>query len=287
MKSASQKKSAPKKSSAKKSSPKSTKKKSKTPLRFARTGNLILKKTNGDALKPVQSIVPAEPLRDKLQRWRELSYDGWRVFRIMSEFVAGFEKMAEVGPCVSIFGSARIKPSDKYYKMAERTAELLVRQGFGVITGGGPGIMEAGNKGAKKAGGASVGLNIILPFEQGANPYIDRDKLLNFDYFFARKVMFVKYSQAFIVMPGGFGTLDEFFESVTLIQTQKITMFPVILMGKEFWGDLLKWIKNVLMSEKKYIGHNDLDFIHLVDTPEEAIDIIKRFYPEENYSPNF
>lgn len=265
---------------------KRTKKKLQT--KFLRTGNVVLKKSNGAPPKIVNEAGSrSEFIRSRMEKWADLSHDGWRIFRIMAEFVTGFEKMAEAGPSVSIFGSARVKPNDKYYKMAERMAELLAAHGLGVITGGGPGIMEAGNKGAKKAGGVSVGLNILLPFEQEANPYIDKERLIWFDYFFVRKVMFVKYSQAFIVMPGGYGTMDEFFEAITLIQTQKITMFPVILIGRDFWGDLWKWIKKTLMEEHRYIGENDMDFIFLVDSPEEAMDIIKQFYPENRYTPNF
>ena len=181
--------------------------------------------------------------------WAEIrSEESWRIFKIMSEFVEGIDKMAKIGPCVSIFGSARTKPDNPYYKMAEEIAAKLVRHGYGVITGGGPGIMEAGNKGAKLQGGKSVGLNIELPFEQHPNPYIDSDKNINFDFFFVRKVMFVKYSQGFIIMPGGFGTLDEMFESLTLIQTHKIGRFPVVLVGKEYWGGLLDWIKTTMVN---------------------------------------
>ncbi|MBC8043940.1 MAG: TIGR00730 family Rossman fold protein [Rhizobacter sp.] len=218
--------------------------------------------------------------------WAEIELDAWRIFKIMAEFVSGFEKMAALGPAVTIFGSARVVPNDKVYKLALRTAELLARQGFGVITGGGPGIMEAGNRGAKNAGGASIGFNIELPFEQVSNPFVDRDKLITFNYFFVRKAMFMKYSQAFVVMPGGFGTLDEFSEAITLIQTKKITMFPVILVGKKFWSGLIGWMRDSQLR-CHYIGENDFDFVHLVDTPEEAVQIIQRFYPENKYAPNF
>ncbi len=224
---------------------------------------------------------------DKLRAWIALSHEGWRVFRIMSEFVAGFEKMAELGPAVSIFGSARVKRNDKYYKMAERMAELLAQNGLGVISGGGPGIMEAANKGAKKAGGASIGFNIDLPHEQKPNDYIDPDKLLTFNYFFVRKMMFVKYSQAFIVMPGGYGTLDELFEAITLMQTKKTSTFPVVLIGSEFWSGLLDWIKHVMLERYSYIQSSDLDFMHLVDTPEDALKIILDFYAECDFAPNF
>ena len=183
--------------------------------------------------------------------WSEIkSTDSWVIFKVMSEMVEGFEKLAKIGPCVSIFGSARTKPDQPYYKMAEEIAAKLVRHGYGVITGGGPGIMEAGNKGANSEGGKSVGLNIDLPFEQENNPYIDLDKLINFDYFFIRKVMFVRYSQGFIVMPGGFGTLDELFEAITLIQTLKIGKFPIVLVGKEYWSGLFDWIRGVMLKEK-------------------------------------
>ena len=219
--------------------------------------------------------------------WNEIkSNDTWVIFRVMSEFVEGFEKLAKIGPCVSIFGSARTKPHEAYYKMAEEIAEKLVKHGYGVITGGGPGIMEAGNKGAKNSGGKSVGLNIDLPFEQDSNPFIDKDKLLNFNYFFVRKVMFVRYAQGFIVMPGGFGTLDEFFESITLIQTKKIGRFPIVLVGKEYWGGLLDWIKTTLLDHN-YISPEDLDLITLVETSDEAVDAINEFYSKYLLSPNF
>lgn len=219
--------------------------------------------------------------------WNEIkSSDSWAIFKIMSEFVDGFEKLAKIGPCVSIFGSARTKEDHKYFKMAEDIAARLVRHGYGVITGGGPGIMEAGNRGAHKLGGKSVGLNIDLPFEQHNNIYIDRDKLINFDYFFVRKVMFVKYSQGFIVMPGGFGTLDELFEAITLIQTKKIGQFPIVLVGKEYWGGLFEWVKDVLLKEKN-INEDDLDLFKLVDTAEDAVHEIDDFYSKYLLSPNF
>jgi len=204
----------------------------------------------------------------------------------MSEFVEGFEKMAKIGPCVTIFGSARIKPSNIYYKMAEEIGVRLVQQGYGVITGGGPGIMEAGNKGANKAGGKSVGLNIYLPHEQKGNIYIDADKLITFDYFFVRKVIFVKYSQGFIVMPGGFGTLDELSEALTLIQTKKIGRFPIVMVGKKFWAGVIDWFKKTLVAEKM-IHEEDLNLFNLVDTPEEAVAVIDEFYGKYLLSPNF
>ena len=220
--------------------------------------------------------------------WNEIkTNDSWAIFKIMGEFVTGFEKMSKIGPCVSIFGSARTKIDDKYYQLAVDVATKIVEHGYGVITGGGPGIMEAGNKGAHLGGGTSVGLNIDLPFEQHDNPYIDSDKSLDFDYFFVRKVMFIKYSQGFVVMPGGFGTLDELFEAITLIQTKKIDVFPIILVSKDFWGGLMDWIKETLLDKFGNISARDLDLIHVVDTPEEVLQILDKFYGEYNLSPNF
>ena len=220
--------------------------------------------------------------------WNEIkTNDSWAIFKIMGEFVGGYEKLSKIGPCVSIFGSARTKPDNKYYKLAEKVAHKIVDSGYGVITGGGPGIMEAGNKGAHLGGGTSVGLNIELPFEQHDNPYIDPDKSLDFDYFFVRKVMFVKYSQGFVVMPGGFGTLDELFEAITLIQTHKIEKFPIILVGTEFWEGLMDWVKTTLLDKFENISAKDLDLIHLVDTEEEVIEILDAFYKESDLSPNF
>jgi len=219
--------------------------------------------------------------------WNEIkTNNSWSILRIVSEFVDGYETMAKIGPCVSIFGSARTHPNNKYYKMATEIAAKLVQHGYGVITGGGPGIMEAGNKGAYQEGGKSVGLNIDLPFEQFHNKYIDSDKLLNFRYFFARKVMFVKYSQGFIVMPGGMGTLDELFEALTLIQTKKIGRFPIVLVGESFWSGLLDWIKGTVLEEKN-ISPKDLDLINVVDTPDEAVKVIDEFYAKYMLSPNF
>ncbi len=220
--------------------------------------------------------------------WNEIkTNDSWAIFKIMGEFVNGYEKLSQIGPCVSIFGSARTKPDMKYYKLAEKVAKKIVDHGYGVITGGGPGIMEAGNKGAHLAGGTSVGLNIDLPFEQHDNPYIDSDKSLDFDYFFVRKVMFVKYSQGFVVMPGGFGTLDELFEAITLIQTHKIDKFPIILVGSEFWSGLVDWIKSTLLDSFKNISEADIDLVQVVDTEDEVIEILDKFYDEYNLSPNF
>ncbi len=220
--------------------------------------------------------------------WNEIkTNDSWAIFKIMGEFVNGFERMSKIGPCVSIFGSARTKPEHKYYKQAVSIAKRIVEAGYGVITGGGPGIMEAGNKGAHLGGGTSVGLNIDLPFEQHDNPYIDSDKSLDFDYFFVRKVMFVKYSQGFVVMPGGFGTLDELFEAITLIQTHKIEKFPIILVGKDFWEGLMDWVKDTLLDKFSNISATDLDLIHLVDTEDEVIEILDAFYGKYDLSPNF
>jgi len=220
--------------------------------------------------------------------WNEIkSNDSWAIFKIMSEFVSGYEHLSRIGPCVSVFGSARTKPNTKYYELTERISRKIVESGYGIITGGGPGIMEAGNKGAHLGGGTSVGLNIDLPFEQHDNPYIDGDKNLNFDYFFVRKVMFVKYSQGFVVMPGGFGTLDELFEAITLIQTKKIAKFPIILVGSEFWGGLIDWIRTTLLEANNNIGPNDLDLLHLVDNEDEVVEIIDAFYKKYNLSPNF
>ncbi|MEZ4796155.1 MAG: TIGR00730 family Rossman fold protein [Flavobacteriaceae bacterium] len=220
--------------------------------------------------------------------WNEIkTNDSWAIFKIMGEFVNGYEKLSRIGPCISIFGSARTKPDHKYYQLAQSIAQRIVEAGYGVITGGGPGIMEAGNKGAHLAGGTSVGLNIELPFEQHDNPYIDSDKSLDFDYFFVRKVMFVKYSQGFVVMPGGFGTLDELFEAITLIQTNKIEKFPIILVGTDFWSGIMAWVKETLLEKFGNISATDLDLIHLVDTEDEVIDILNSFYDEYQLSPNF
>ena len=219
--------------------------------------------------------------------WNEIkTNDSWAIFKIMGEFVNGFEEMSAIGPCVTIFGSARTKEHAKYYQLTVEVAKKVSEAGYGIITGGGPGIMEAGNRGAHLAGGTSVGLNIDLPFEQHDNPYIDDDKSLDFDYFFVRKVMFVKYSQAFVVLPGGFGTLDELFEAITLIQTNKIGKFPIILVGVAFWKGLIDWIKSTMLNEGN-ISKTDLDLISIVDTEEEVVEIIDAFYKGHTLSPNF
>jgi hypothetical protein len=199
--------------------------------------------------------------------------DTWRMFHIMAEFVEGFEALAECHPAVSIFGSTRVKPEDEVYQKAERIGQLLAENGFGVITGGGPGVMEAANKGASLAGGKSIGINIELPLEQAPNPYTNLN--LTFHYFFVRKVMFIKYAVAYIILPGGFGTMDELFESITLIQTHKIKPFPVILMGSKYWKGLLDWIKEVVLKEGK-ISPADLEILQVIDEPEEMIKIIKK-----------
>ena len=198
-------------------------------------------------------------------------HDSWGIFKIMSEFVTGYERLSEIGPCVSVFGSARIQPDSKYYNLATEIAERIVEMGFGVITGE----------------GASVGINIELPFEQHDNPYVDRDKNLHFNYFFARKVMFVRYSQAFVVFPGGFGTMDELFEAITLIQTTKIEPFPIILVGSEFWNGLVSWIKEVLLEKFGNIGAKDMDIFKVVDTADEVEEIIEKFYLKYSLKPKF
>ena len=222
------------------------------------------------------------------KKWNETkTNDSWSIFKIMGEFVEGYEKLSAIGPCISIFGSARTKPDDKYYKLAEEIAAEIVSRGYGVITGGGPGIMEAANKGANKNKGKSVGLRIKLPFEDINNNYIDKDKLLNFDYFFVRKVMFVKYAQGFVVMPGGFGTLDEVFEALTLIQTSKAENFPIILVGSKFWNGMIDWIKKTVLIENKNVGEKDLSLIKIADTSDEVMKILEEFHNNYDFSPNF
>ena len=223
----------------------------------------------------------------KEKTWDEtITKDSWMVFKIMAEFVDGYEKLAKIGPCVSIFGSARLAPENEYYQMAVDIAEKITEIGFGVITGGGPGIMEAGNKGAKKSGGKSVGLGIELPFEAGLNPYVDFINGMAFDYFFVRKVMFVKYSQGFVVMPGGLGTMDELFEAMTLIQTKKIGRFPIVLYGSSFWSGLMDWLRETVLREG-YIKEDDFSLFRIVDTPEEAVFHVDSFYNKYSIKENF
>jgi len=220
--------------------------------------------------------------------WNELkSNDSWSIFKIMSEFVEGFDRMSKIGPCISIFGSARTSPENPYYSLGVEIAEKFAGLGYGIITGGGPGLMEAANKGAQQAKGKSVGLNIDLPFEQNHNPFIDQEHNLEFDYFFVRKVIFVKYSQAFVILPGGFGTLDEFFEAMTLIQTKKITKRPIVLVGTSYWIGLLKWVEETMLWKEKKISPDDLALYKLVDTADEAVEYIEDFYRSHALSPNF
>lgn len=222
-----------------------------------------------------------------MKNWNEIkTNDSWSLFKIMSEFVNGYEKLSSIGPCISIFGSARTPSNHPNYKLAVEIAKAVSESGYGIISGGGPGIMEAANKGAQEANGVSVGLNIVLPFEQQSNPYIDKDKLIDFQYFFVRKVMFVKYAQGFIVMPGGVGTLDELFEAFTLLQTSKVNKYPIILVGVEYWNGLIEWIKNRLLKDHN-ISPEDLDLIEVVDTKDQVIECLNRFYIKDNFKPNF
>lgn len=229
------------------------------------------------------------PTKHQQREWHELKAENsWTMFKVISEFVDGFERLNTYGPCVSIFGSARTKPDHPYYKKASEIARLLTDEGWGIITGGGPGIMEAGNKGAKENNGTSIGLNIHLPFEQNHNPWIDTDKNFEHNYFFVRKVMFVKYAQAFVVMPGGFGTMDELFEVLTLIQTDTIDAVPVILFGSEYWGGLIDWLKGTMLEQQRNINPDDLDLFHLVDDEKEIVEIIRRFHQDgEHTKPNY
>jgi uncharacterized protein (TIGR00730 family) len=224
-----------------------------------------------------RQLLDRPALTDRLQS------ESWRVLRITSEFVAGFDHLADVYPAVSIFGSARTKLSNKYYDAAVRTAELLGKSGFAIITGGGPGIMEAANKGARQAGALSIGCNIELPFEQHINAFVDRE--MTFRYFFVRKTMFIKYSEAFITFPGGFGTLDELLGALTLIQTKKITNFPVILYGKEYWGGLIGWLREQVLAANN-IKQEDVDSIRIVDEPEQVRDIVIEFHDKAVASKN-
>ena len=230
-----------------------------------------------------------EKFRSSFQQktWNDIkTHDSWSVFKIMSEFVEGMDRLSNIGPCVAIFGSARTQPDDPYYKLATEIAEEMTKLGFGIITGGGPGIMEAANKGAHQGQATSVGLNIKLPHEQHGNEYIDPDKEIDFNYFFVRKTLFMRYAQGYIAMPGGFGTLDELFEALTLIQTDKMVDFPVVLVGKEYWSGLIQWLRDRLLSHKM-IAEEDFCMFHLVDTKEEAVAIIKDFYERYAIKPNF
>lgn len=224
----------------------------------------------------------------KSREWTETrAHSSWQIFKIMAEFVEGFDTLNKIGPCISIFGSARTKPGNPYYELTTEVAKNLAEEGFGIITGGGPGTMEAANKGAQMAGGRSVGVNIVLPHEQHINPYIDNDKAINFDYFFVRKVMFTKYSQGFVMMPGGFGTMDEFTEVATLIQTKKMAETPMVLVGKAYWQGLLDWMKAVMCDDQQNINPEDLDLLHLFDTAEEVVSYFKEFYSKNPLRPNF
>jgi len=230
-------------------------------------------------------------LAPNMKKWTKIKGENsWTLFKVIAEFVDGFERLNQLGPCISIFGSARTRPGEKYYELATEVAKRFVKEGYGVITGGGPGIMEAANKGAFLEEGLSVGLNIDLPFEQTHNQYIDPDKNLDHRYFFVRKVMFVKYAQAFVVMPGGFGTLDELFEVLTLIQTKKISAVPVILMGSEFWGGMAAWIKSTLLDQFGNISPRDLKLLPITDDIDEVVKYINDFYAEDGgnkLKPNY
>jgi uncharacterized protein (TIGR00730 family) len=214
-------------------------------------------------------------MRNKNSKEGFVSEDTWRVFRIMSEFVEGFEVLSQLGKAVSIFGSSRLKPNTLYYKLAEEIAYLLAKEGYAIITGSGPGLMEAANKGTKRAGGKSVGLNIQIPNEQKPNPYVDQ--LLEFRYFFVRKVMFVKYAKAFLILPGGYGTLDEFTEALNLIQTERISKFPVVLFGSKYWKGMIDWLKDTVLKNGN-ISKEDLNIFTLVDKPKDVVSVIKKFY---------
>ena len=223
----------------------------------------------------------------RMKNWNETkTNNSWALFKIMGEFVNGYEKLSSIGPCISIFGSARTHANHPTYLLTVEIAKAISELGYGIISGGGPGIMEAANKGAQEANGVSVGLNIELPFEQKSNPYIDQDKLIDFQYFFVRKVMFVKYAQGFVVMPGGVGTLDELFEAFTLLQTSKVNKFPIILVGRKYWEGLINWIKDKLLRENN-ISAEDLELFEVVDTKEEVMDCLNRFYIKDNFKPNF
>ena len=243
-----------------------------------------------DTKETPESLETKNVVARQIKTWnKKRGENAWTMFKVMAEFVDGFEVLNNVGPCVSIFGSARTQPGTLYYDLAIKVASRLVEEGYGVITGGGPGVMEAGNKGAWMKGGTSIGLNIDLPFEQHHNPFIAPAHNLKYRYFFVRKVMFVKYAQAFVVMPGGFGTLDELFEVLTLVQTNKITRMPIVLMGVEFWTGLKNWIVEVMLERHHNIHANDLDLFLVTDDAEEAVQYINKFYEEgvSTLEPNF
>jgi uncharacterized protein (TIGR00730 family) len=244
---------------------------------FVVCGEIMTDKTNAAVHIPPKPREALEDRRllDRPSRWETLQSDSWRVLRITSEIVAGFDHLADVYPAVSIFGSARTQLSNDYYGAAVRTAQLIGEAGFAIITGGGPGIMQASNEGARKAGALSIGCNIELPFEQHLNPFVDRS--MTFRYFFVRKLMFVKYSEAFVTFPGGFGTLDELFGALTLIQTKKISDFPVILFGSSYWGGLISWLREQVLVANN-ITQEDVDSIHVVDDPERVRDIIVEYH---------
>ncbi|MCY4160650.1 MAG: TIGR00730 family Rossman fold protein [Flavobacteriaceae bacterium] len=223
----------------------------------------------------------------KVLTWHQTkTQDNWMIFKVISEFVEAFDTLESIGPCISIFGSAQTKPHHQDYQLTVAISKAIVDLGFGIISGGGPGIMEAANKGAYQANGTSVGLHIELPTEQLSNSYIDKNRLIAFKYFFTRKVMFVKYAQGFIVMPGGFGTLDEFFEAITLIQTQKINPFPIVLVGSNYWNGLLEWLRDTLLKTGKIKSH-DMALFSVVDTAHEVVHKIKEFHKKGIYKPNF
>jgi len=224
----------------------------------------------------------------KQRRWSESKgHSSWQIFKIMAEFVDGFEALAKLGPCISIFGSARTQPGHAHYELAIEISKRLAEEGFGIISGGGPGIMEAANKGAQLGGGKSVGLNIELPFEQHSNPFIDRDANLNFEYFFVRKTMFTKYSQGFIMMPGGFGTMDEFFEVATLIQTGKMLQVPLILVGNDYWRGLVTWMQEIMVERASYVSPEDINLLQIADTADEVAQHVLNFYSKNPLQPNF
>lgn len=226
--------------------------------------------------------------KSRQRNWTESkAHSSWQIFKIMAEFVDGFEALAKIGPCISIFGSARIHPGHQYYELTVQVAKRMAEEGFGMLSGGGPGVMEAANKGAHLGGGKSVGLNIELPFEQHSNEFVDKDRNLHFDYFFVRKVMFTKYSQGFVMMPGGYGTLDEFFEVATLMQTGKMLRVPLVLVGTNYWSGLLKWIKETMLEKESNISLEDLELLKLVDTPEEVAEYFLQFYSKHALQPNF